>query len=468
MADNTVMNPGVGGDTLRTEDVGGGVKIQAGKTHTGAAGVDGGPVTISNPFPVMIVSGSDNVGTITNPLWMSGTVGLSNALVTVRSGSLIALTMGGQIVTTANPVPTSGSAGILIGGNPAAEINPVPVSGTVGLSTAAAVTVKSGSLVSLLTNGLIVTPANPIPFSGSAGLLIAGSQASAINPVPVSGSTGILVAGSQASEANPVPVSGTVGLSSAASVTVRSGSLIALTMGGQVVTALNPLSTSGSAGILIAGSPAAEANPVPVSGTVGLSVAAAVTVRSGSLIALTMGGQIVTPANQIPVSGSAGILIAGSPTSTANPVPVSGTIGLSSLGLPVSLANPLPIWPAAQAGGQILSGSTTRTVQYSFADASTSGSANQIIPPQGVNNRIRVLSMHLMVDANVVTRWQSTGSAGVINNIAGYMSIPAAGGYILPNNPNGWFQTNANEGLNLNLGAAVHVGIIITWIIAGP
>lgn len=37
---------------LRTEDLGNGVKIPAGKIHTGGAGVDGGPVAEANRFPV--------------------------------------------------------------------------------------------------------------------------------------------------------------------------------------------------------------------------------------------------------------------------------------------------------------------------------------------------------------------------------------------------------------------------------
>lgn len=50
MADNTQLNPGVGGDTMSTEDIGG-VKVQRIKLATGGHGVDGGDVQASNPFP---------------------------------------------------------------------------------------------------------------------------------------------------------------------------------------------------------------------------------------------------------------------------------------------------------------------------------------------------------------------------------------------------------------------------------
>lgn len=51
MANNTELNPGVGGDTIATDDVGS-YKIEKVKIVTGAAGVDGGPVTTSNRLPV--------------------------------------------------------------------------------------------------------------------------------------------------------------------------------------------------------------------------------------------------------------------------------------------------------------------------------------------------------------------------------------------------------------------------------
>lgn len=53
MADNTILNPGVGGDTVRNEEIGG-VKFPISKIYVGASGVDGGPVTAANPFPTSV------------------------------------------------------------------------------------------------------------------------------------------------------------------------------------------------------------------------------------------------------------------------------------------------------------------------------------------------------------------------------------------------------------------------------
>src|SRR6185369_4410964 len=52
MADNTVLNPGVGGDTIMTEDAGVGAKIPVSKIRLGHQDNDFGDVSNSNPFPV--------------------------------------------------------------------------------------------------------------------------------------------------------------------------------------------------------------------------------------------------------------------------------------------------------------------------------------------------------------------------------------------------------------------------------
>lgn len=48
---STALNPGSGGDGIYDEDIGGSVYMPASKIHTGALGVDGGPVTNANPLP---------------------------------------------------------------------------------------------------------------------------------------------------------------------------------------------------------------------------------------------------------------------------------------------------------------------------------------------------------------------------------------------------------------------------------
>lgn len=104
MADNTRLNPGAGGDLFRSEDVGP-YKIAVSKIYVGSAGVDGGPVTASNPLPVSVA----NLPAV-QPV--SGTVGISGTVPTDAS-----LVVGGQAVTGSNPVPVSQAAPLPAGTN---------------------------------------------------------------------------------------------------------------------------------------------------------------------------------------------------------------------------------------------------------------------------------------------------------------------------------------------------------------
>lgn len=56
MADNIELNPGVGGDDLAADDIGG-VKYQRGKIVVGIDGVNDGDVSSSNPMPVSLPDG---------------------------------------------------------------------------------------------------------------------------------------------------------------------------------------------------------------------------------------------------------------------------------------------------------------------------------------------------------------------------------------------------------------------------
>ncbi len=58
MSDGTTLNIGIGGDVIATEDPGLGYKIPVSKIRIGDTDIDGGDVTITNPFPILITDGS--------------------------------------------------------------------------------------------------------------------------------------------------------------------------------------------------------------------------------------------------------------------------------------------------------------------------------------------------------------------------------------------------------------------------
>lgn len=91
-----------------------------------------------------------------------------------------------------------------------------------------------------------------------------------------------------------------------------------------------------------------------------------------------------------------------------------------------------------------------------LADVSSIGS-NTVVA--GVTNlKIRVLSMLVVsAAANTVTFRSASTDISADNALA------ANGGFTLPYNPEGWFETVAGEALNVNLTAANAVAITLTY-----
>lgn len=206
MADNTTLNAGSGGDTIRTDDIGG-VKVPVSKIMLGGDGLDLGFVSGSNPFPTQTQSGSISA-LMANGVIVSPTNPLPAQL---YSGSQTGILMGANPVANSNPLAVSAQSGsqtgILVGANPAAQSNPLPtrpMSGSqtgilmganpVDHSNPLAVTAKSGSQTGILVGANPVASTNPLPvqaLSGSqVGILVhtgfGGTQPVALsNPLPV-------------------------------------------------------------------------------------------------------------------------------------------------------------------------------------------------------------------------------------------------------------------------------------------
>jgi hypothetical protein len=73
--------------------------------------------------------------------------------------------------------------------------------------------------------------------------------------------------------------------------------------------------------------------------------------------------------------------------------------------------------------------------------------------------KYRVLSVAIVATTAVSVKFQS-GST----DITGTFPLGANGGLVLPFNEHGWFETNVNEALNLNLSGAVSTGVQIQYI----
>src|SRR6266404_6983009 len=74
---------------------------------------------------------------------------------------------------------------------------------------------------------------------------------------------------------------------------------------------------------------------------------------------------------------------------------------------------------------------------------------------------IRVISAQLIADSALTVKWQSHVTP---TDITGSAYLAANGGYVLPYNPDGWFQTISGEALDLNITGTGNVGGSITYI----
>lgn len=88
-----------------------------------------------------------------------------------------------------------------------------------------------------------------------------------------------------------------------------------------------------------------------------------------------------------------------------------------------------------------------------FAAISAS-STNNTLKAAVTGKRIRVRSLYLIGTAALSAKFQSSTTS----DLSGAMPLGANGGIVLPDNPEGWFQTVAGELLNLNLSASSAFG----------
>ena len=107
----------------------------------------------------------------------------------------------------------------------------------------------------------------------------------------------------------------------------------------------------------------------------------------------------------------------------------------------------------------VYNGTTALTPKFAAVAVSSNGN-NTIV--SAVNpKKIRVLAVQLIATGAVNVKWQS-GAGGT--DLTGLAYLAANGGYVLPFNPVGWFETGSNTLLNLNLSASVAVGGSITYV----
>jgi hypothetical protein len=78
---------------------------------------------------------------------------------------------------------------------------------------------------------------------------------------------------------------------------------------------------------------------------------------------------------------------------------------------------------------------------------------------------IRVINAFLTASANVNIKWQSHN---LPTDLTGFAYVAQTGGYVLPSDYFGWFQTLVSESLDLNVSGAANIGGVINYNLIGP
>ena len=133
-----------------------------------------------------------------------------------------------------------------------------------------------------------------------------------------------------------------------------------------------------------------------------------------------------------------------------------GDVDVTSL--PALVAGTGRIGGVYDVSGQLIDeGGVVRTINRSFVDASNIGNT-EVVAAQGGTTRIRVLSFYFVATTALTVKFQSATT-----NISPGLPVGATGGLVAPYNPHGWFQTAANEALNINLGLGIATGCMVNW-----
>lgn len=95
-------------------------------------------------------------------------------------------------------------------------------------------------------------------------------------------------------------------------------------------------------------------------------------------------------------------------------------------------------------------------IKRTFLNASSLGST--LVVAGAGDSRIRVFSVATVAAGAVSVKFQSAAT-----DISATFALAANGGFILPFNEHGWFETAPGESLNFNLSAAVATGVSIQY-----
>jgi hypothetical protein len=112
---------------------------------------------------------------------------------------------------------------------------------------------------------------------------------------------------------------------------------------------------------------------------------------------------------------------------------------------------------AAELTDSVRVGATTRAVSRAAVAAATSGN-NTLVTNSNGGLKVRVFALTLVAAGAVNLYFTSDAGGSVIfGGSTNKINLAANGGFVLPFNPAGWFETSADHDVVMNLSGAVAV-----------
>lgn len=405
MADNTALptSDGLGDDMRTVEKLSLSAKVPVSLIDVG--GTANSEAIIGNSGVGMPCEGmaAENAAVVGDPILIGGRY--DTAARTLGNGDLGAIALA-----------VDGAVHINDGGNT------ITVDGTVTANLGAVDNAVLDAIAASLA-GTLTVGSHAVTNAGT--FAVQAAQAGAWNVTNISGTVSLPTGASTAAKQ---PALGTAGTASSDVISV------------QGIASMTPLLVNGS-GVT-----------QPVSGTVTAELSATDNAVLDAIAAsvagtLTVGSHAVTNAGTFAVQVSSAL-----PAGTNN----IGDVDVLTQPARDRLTDNVGV---ALQTDVILNDTTALTPKFAAIDAATSG--DNTLVAAVVGKKIRVLAVWMVAAAAVTARFED-GASGTA--LTGQMNLAANGGFVLPFNPVGWFETTANTLLNLELGGAVSVDGNVVYV----
>lgn len=454
MANNqTVENGDVGDFTVETEDQGGGVHRQVVKVAELPTGGLGGTQYTEGDTEAAIVG--------TAVMWEDA----ANTLVSVSAAKPLPVDVGTVTVDGSGVTQPISASSLPLPSGASTAANQATANSS--LSTIAGDTTSLDSKVTACNTGAVVVSSSALPSGAAteASLASLDGKVTACNTGAVVVSSGTVTAnlgvtdnavldsidaavnGTLVVDGSGVtqPVSGTVTANLSATDNAVLDAIAASVAGTLTVDGSGATQPVSAASLPLPTGAASETTLSTLNGKVTACNTGAVVVSSS---ALPSGA--ATAANQSTANSSLST-IAGAVSGTEMQVDLVGSVPAGT--------NLIGRTSASNETSTVYNGTTALTPKYAVIDEATSG--NNTLVAAVVSKKIRVLSLFMVASDAVIARFES-GAGGTA--LTGQMNLAANGGFVLPYNPLGWFETASNTLLNLELSAAVSVDGSLVYV----